>query len=74
MDVAAGDIAGGFADFGQRSLSDFGQTGPDKGKGGRYPCILGPGQDAPAGVKFGPRACSSPTFNVLHAFRILTDR
>ena len=46
VDVPAGEIAGGFGDFWERSLSDFGQTGPDEGKGGRF-LVLGPGQVRP---------------------------
>jgi hypothetical protein len=70
IDAPAGEIAGGTGDFWQRSISDFGLTGPDKGKGGRY-LILGPGQEAPAGLKFDHQAHSA-TFNVMHAFRILS--
>jgi len=46
MEVPAGQIAGSAMDFWQRALVDFGLTGPDKGKGGRY-LFVGPGQDAP---------------------------
>lgn len=70
VDVPAGEIAGGFGDFWQRSISDLGLTGPDKGKGGRF-LVLGPGQKPPSGVKFDHEARSS-TFNVMHGFRILT--
>lgn len=71
VDVPAGDIAGGFGDFWQHSISDFGQTGPDKGKGGRF-LLLGPGQSPPDGVK-ADYVVRSSTFNVSHAFRILTQ-
>ena len=70
VEVPAGEIAGGFGDFWERSIMDFGQTGPDQGKGGRF-LVLGPGQEPPAGVKFDYEV-RSPTFNVFHAFRILT--
>jgi hypothetical protein len=70
VEVPAGEIAGGFGDFWERSISDFGQTGPDRGKGGRF-LVLGPGQATPAGLKFDYEV-RSPTFNVFHAFRILT--
>lgn len=70
IDFPAGETAGGVGDFWERSMSDCGLTGPDKGKGGRY-VILGPGQEAPseAGADYEVR---SDTFNVFHAFRILT--
>src|SRR5208283_4835882 len=38
-----GALAGGLLDFWQRPITDTGQLGPDKGKGGKY-LILGPGQ------------------------------
>ena len=41
FEVPAGPTAGGFTDFWQRPITDSGQTGPDKGAGGRY-LILGP--------------------------------
>jgi len=69
IDYPAGETAGGVADFWERSLSDFGLTGPDKGKGGRY-LILGPSQEAPPGMQVD-YVVHSPTFNVFHAFRIL---
>jgi hypothetical protein len=70
IEVPAGEIAGGFGDFWERSITDIGLTGPDQGKGGRY-LLLGPGQEPPAGVKADYEVCS-PTFNVFHAFRVLT--
>jgi hypothetical protein len=42
LEVPAGLTAGGILDFWQRPLSDTGQTGPDKGAGGKY-LVLGPG-------------------------------
>jgi hypothetical protein len=41
LEVPAGATAGAVLDFWQRPLSDTGQTGPDKGKGGKY-LVLGP--------------------------------
>ncbi|HEY2358958.1 MAG TPA: DUF1254 domain-containing protein, partial [Phenylobacterium sp.] len=70
VDVPAGEIAGGFGDFWEHGILDFGLTGPDKGKGGRF-LLLGPGQDPPAGLKHD-YVVRSPTVNVFHAFRILT--
>lgn len=70
VEVPAGEIAGGLGDFWEHGLSDFGLTGPDKGKGGRF-LMLGPGQEAPAGLTVDYEV-RSPTFNIFHAFRILT--
>ncbi|WP_312161794.1 DUF1254 domain-containing protein [Phenylobacterium sp.] len=70
VEVPAGEIAGGLGDFWEHSIVDCGLTGPDKGKGGRY-LLLGPGQEPPAGVEYDYEV-RSPTFNVFHAFRILT--
>jgi hypothetical protein len=70
IEVPTGDIAGGLSDFWERSITDIGATGPDQGKGGRY-LLLGPGHEPPPGVKYDHEA-RSPTFNVFHAFRVLT--
>jgi hypothetical protein len=70
IDFPGGELAGGVGDFWQRNLSDMGETGPDKGKGGKY-LILGPDQKAPADAK-GYYIVHSPTFNVFFGFRILT--
>jgi hypothetical protein len=70
VEVPFGEVAGGFGDFWERSICDFGLTGPDQGKGGRY-LLMGPGQEPPAGVAYDYEA-RSPTVNVFHAFRILT--
>ncbi|HEY2750592.1 DUF1254 domain-containing protein [Phenylobacterium sp.] len=70
VEIPSGEIAGGFSSFWERGISDCGLTGPDKGKGGRF-LVLGPGQETPAGVKFDYEV-RSPTFNVFHAFRVLT--
>lgn len=70
VEVPPGEVAGGFGDFWERSITDFGLTGPDRGKGGRY-LLLGPGQEPPKGVTYDFEV-RSPTVNVFHAFRILT--
>ena len=70
IDFPAGQTSGGLADFWQRSLTDFGETGPDKGRGGKY-LVLGPDQAEPEGDD-GYYLVQSPTFNVFHAFRILS--
>jgi hypothetical protein len=70
VDIPAGELAGGFGDFWEHSVSDCGLTGPDRGKGGRF-LLLGPGQEPPAGLKFDYEV-RSPTYNVFHAFRILS--
>lgn len=41
FEIPPGPIAGGILDFWQRPLSDTGQTGPEKGKGGKF-LVLGP--------------------------------
>jgi hypothetical protein len=42
VEVPSGATAGGVLDIWQRPISDIGQTGPDKGKGGKY-LFLPPG-------------------------------
>src|SRR5262249_40510417 len=44
VEVPAGLTAGGVIDVWQRPITDIGQTGPDKGQGGKY-LILPPGDD-----------------------------
>jgi len=68
FEVPAGPTAGGFTDFWQRPITDSGQTGPDKGAGGRY-LILGP--DDPEMEPEGYRVFRSPTVNVWSAHRVL---
>ena len=70
VECPPGEIAGGFGDFWERSASDCGLTGPDKGQGGRY-LLLGPGQERPAGLAVDYEVRMA-TYNVFHAFRILT--
>ena len=68
LEIPAGATAGGFTDFWQRPVSDTGQTGPDKGKGGKY-LILGP--DDPEMKPEGYRVFRSPTVNVFVGQRVL---
>jgi hypothetical protein len=68
IDYPAGATAGGVGDFWQRPLTDMGETGPDRGEGGKY-LLLGPGQKDPA-VE-GYRVVRSPTNSVFVAFRVL---
>ena len=44
VEVPAGATAGGFLDIWQRPITDTGQTGPDRGGGGKY-LIVQPGSD-----------------------------
>lgn len=69
IDMPAGPTAGGIGDFWQRAVVDMGQTGPDKGKGGKY-LLLPPGQKAPADAK-GYYVVQSETMNTLIGFRVL---
>lgn len=68
VDVPAGLIAGSAMDFWQRPLADFGVTGPDKGRGGKY-LFVGPGQEAPA--TNDATVLRSPTFWVMFFYRSL---
>jgi hypothetical protein len=68
LEIPAGATAGGFTDFWQRPVSDTGQTGPDKGMGGKY-LILGP--DDPQMNPEGYRVFRSPTVNVFVGQRVL---
>jgi hypothetical protein len=68
IDYPAGPTAGGIGDFWQRPLTDMGETGPDRGKGGQY-LVIGPGQEAPHGTSY--RIIQSPTASIFVAFRVL---
>ena len=68
FEIPAGPTAGGFTDFWQRPITDSGQTGPDKGAGGKY-LILGP--DDPDIHPEGYFVFRSPTINVWSAHRAL---
>jgi len=68
VDIPAGAVAGGILDFWQRPLSDTGQTGPDKGQGGKY-LVLGP--DDPDMKPEGYFVVRSPTVNLWSGQRAL---
>lgn len=68
FEIPAGPTAGGFTDFWQRPITDSGQTGPDKGAGGKY-LILGP--DDPMIEPEGYYVFRSPTVNIWSAHRAL---
>ena len=61
VEVPAGLIAGGVMDIWQQPITDMGQTGPDKGAGGKY-LILPPG--GPEVVAPGYRIFRSPSNQV----------
>lgn len=69
IELPPGPTAGGIGDFWQRAIVDMGQTGPDKGKGGKY-LVLPPGTKAPEGTQ-GYYLAQSQTMNVLVGFRVL---
>lgn len=69
IELPPGPTAGGVGDFWQRAIIDMGQTGPDKGKGGKY-LIIPPGQEPPADAKDYFLA-HSETMNTLVGFRVL---
>ena len=68
FEIPTGPTAGGFTDFWQRPITDSGQTGPDKGAGGKY-LILGP--DDPDIKPEGYYVFRSPTVNIWSAHRAL---
>jgi hypothetical protein len=68
IDYPAGPSAGGVGDFWQRPLTDMGETGPDKAKGGKY-LIIGPGQKVDDTT--GYTVIHSPTFNINFGTRAL---
>jgi hypothetical protein len=68
MEIPPGPTAGGVVDFWQRPISDSGQTGPDKGAGGKY-LILGPGD--PDMNPDGYYVFRSSTVNIWVAHRVL---
>lgn len=47
VEVPPANMGGMIMDFWQRPMSDLGQVGPDKGKGGKF-LLIGPGQEPPA--------------------------
>ena len=68
IDFPKGLLGGMIMDFWQRTLSDLGMIGPDKGQGGKF-LIIGPGQ--PDIKKNGYFIIHSPTNNILFGTRIL---
>jgi hypothetical protein len=68
FEVPKGLIAGMIMDAWQRSLSDVGVVGPDKGQGGKY-LILGPGQEDPKAE--GYFVLRSTTKNLFFGGRLL---
>ncbi|QIO32314.1 DUF1254 domain-containing protein [Bradyrhizobium sp. 1(2017)] len=46
VEVPAANLGGMIMDFWQRPMTDLGQVGPDKGKGGKF-MLVGPGQTPP---------------------------
>ena len=68
IEIPPGAVAGAILDFWQRPLSDTGQTGPDKGKGGKY-LVLGP--DDPDMKPEGYFVLRSPTVNIWSGQRAL---
>jgi hypothetical protein len=66
FEIPAGAIAGGILDFWQRPMTDCGQTGPDKGQGGKF-LILGPND--PDVKPEGYYVFRSPTVNVWAGMR-----
>jgi hypothetical protein len=68
IDFPKGLLGGMILDFWQRSLTDLGMIGPDKGEGGKY-LVIGPGQEdlKPDGFFI----IHSPTNNIFFAARIL---
>jgi hypothetical protein len=69
VELPPGPTAGGVSDFWQRGIMDMGQTGPDKGAGGRY-VFVGPEQEAPAADDH--YVTRSQTNNIWIALRLLT--
>jgi len=63
FEIPPGATAGGLIDFWQRPITDTGQLGPDKGKGGKF-LILGPGQPDITPAPEGYFVFRSPTNNM----------
>jgi len=70
LQVPAGAIAGSAMDFWQRPLTDFGVTGPEMGKGGKF-LMLGPEQTPPKDLPGEVRVIHSPTFGIGFFYRAL---
>lgn len=69
IELPPGPTAGGVGDFWQRAIIDMGETGPDKGKGGKY-LVIPPGVQPPADAQ-NYYVANSETMNVLVGFRVL---
>ena len=67
-EIPPGAVAGAILDFWQRPLTDCGQTGPDKGAGGKF-LVLGPGD--PDLKPDGYYVFRSPTVNLWIGMRVL---
>jgi hypothetical protein len=63
VEIPAGPMAGAIMDFWERPLTDCGQTGPDKGNGGKF-LILGPNDKDIKPAPEGYYVFRSPTNNV----------
>ncbi|MGR9373902.1 DUF1254 domain-containing protein [Rhizobium leguminosarum] len=70
IEMPAGPAAGFVDDLWQRPVTDIGQPGPDKGRGGKF-LVLGPGQTAPEGAD-AYIVVQSTTFNNLWLVRLLS--
>ena len=68
IDMPAGSVAGFVNDMWQRPVVDMGQTGPDKGKGGKY-LLVGPGQKVDNTE--GYYVVNPSTTNIFWGFRAL---
>jgi hypothetical protein len=68
IDMPEGSVAGFVNDMWQRPVIDMGQTGPDKGKGGKY-LIVGPGQKVEN--TDGYYVVEPSTLNIFWGFRAL---
>ena len=68
IEMPEGEVAGFVNDMWQRPVIDMGQTGPDKGKGGKY-LLVGPGQKV--GNADGYYVVEPSTTNIFWGFRAL---
>lgn len=69
IELPPGAAAGGIGDLWQRAIIDMGQTGPDKGKGGKY-LVLPPGAQLPTDADKYYLA-KPGTMNMLVSLRVL---
>ncbi|MQR00994.1 DUF1254 domain-containing protein [Glaciimonas soli] len=68
IDFPAGPMAGGVGDFWQRSVTDMGETGPDRGQGAKY-LLVGPGQKVTQTEGF--QVVQMPMNNIMFGVRSL---